>query len=116
MIHYDLLLRNNKSVLVEFAMLVAYAVIAIQGKKEDDISETKARKRYGYQWIEDRTNRGIIHYNRNGADKSSTKMYSVLEIEAAKLAEKGMVYQAKFSEEAIDKKMEELKIVMDTFK
>jgi len=72
----------------EGAILGNLAQNAIHGYKEDDISELQAFKRYGKSWIQDRTWRGQLHFSRIGRGTTSTKNYSVFEIETLKRAEK----------------------------
>lgn len=110
--NYDAMAVRYKGLLIEFAMLIAYAVVAIQGKKEDDISEHEARELYGRQWITDRTQRGMIHFTRNGATEKSAKMYSRLEIEAQKLTEKGILEYVKQGEDKVNEAIERLKSLM----
>lgn len=69
-------------------MLNALAFAAITGDQKDDISEREARKKYGKAWLTDRTERGEIHFSRNGAHNKSTKVYSRFEIECQRRAEK----------------------------
>ena len=112
LLDYDKLAVKYKGLLIEIAMLIAYAVVAIQGKKEDDLSEREARELYGRQWITDRTQRGMIHFTRNGATEKSAKMYSRLEIEALRLSEKGILEHVKNSEDKIKDAVERLKSIM----
>ena len=72
----------------ENAFLGALAINAAYGRKEDDVSEIQACKDYGYGWIRDRLERGMIHFNRVGGTKKSTKYFSRFEIETLKRAEK----------------------------
>lgn len=74
--------------IAEDAILNAYALAAILGHKEDDVSEREAFEIYGKAWIIDRTRRGMIHFERNGSTEKSTKVYSRFEIECLKRAEK----------------------------
>ena len=74
--------------LIENALLVAYAVVAIQGHKDDELSANEAYHLYGHTWVKDRTKRGMLHTLRSGAEIKSTKIYSRFEIEALKRAEK----------------------------
>lgn len=110
--NYDKMAVKYKGLLIEFAMLVACAVVAIQGKKEDDLSEHEARELYGRQWLTDRTQRGMIHFTRNGATEKSAKMYSRLEIEAMKLSEKGITEYVKHGEDKVKEAVERLKGIM----
>ena len=73
---------------MEQATLNAYAVLAVLGRKEDDISEREAFSLYDRGWVMDRTKRGMIHFSRKGATSKSAKVYSRFEIEALKRAEK----------------------------
>lgn len=79
---------HEKDRIMSDAILVAYAVTAILGRKEDDISEHEARKIYDSGWLKDRTNRGLLHFSRKGNTKCSAKIYSRFEIESLKRAEK----------------------------
>lgn len=72
----------------EGAILGGLANSAIHGYKGDDISEIQAFKRYGKAWIQDRVERGQIHFSRIAKGSKSTKNYSVFEIETLKRAEK----------------------------
>lgn len=76
-------------------MLNALAFAAITGSPKDEISEGQAWKQYGKAWIKDRTERGWLHFMRNGAHEKSTKVYSRFEIESQKRAEKKIdnIYQ-----------------------
>lgn len=71
--------------------LLALAGAAMNGDKSDEISEYQARKKYGKVWLEDRLQRGLIHFSRVGSGIKSTKYYSVYEIEVQKLTEKGLL-------------------------
>lgn len=70
------------------AVLGALALQAIQGDRSDEVSENDAYKRYGKAWIKKRVECNMIHFARVGSGKSSTKFYSVFEIETLKRAEK----------------------------
>lgn len=72
----------------EGAILGGLASSAIHGYKDDDISEIQAFKKYGKAWIQDRVERGQIHFSRIAKGSKSTKNYSVFEIETLKRAEK----------------------------
>lgn len=72
----------------ESALLGALAVNAFHGYKEDDISENQAYRLYGKKWIDDRKERGQLHFQRVGATSKSAKYYSRFEIESLKRAEK----------------------------
>ena len=91
---YDIA-NNEKKSIMDNALITAYAVTSILGRKEDDISENEAFELYGRAWIKDRAERGMLHYNRVGTTKRSAKMYSRFEIEALKLAEKRMTERVK---------------------
>lgn len=84
----------------ENAFLGALAINAAYGRKEDDVSEIQACKEYGYGWVRDRLERGMIHFNRVGGTKKSTKYFSRFEIETLKRAEKKIseVYQKAVNE------------------
>lgn len=88
-------LRLAMSEIKETAILNAYAVVAVLGMKEDDISENEAKRLYGKGWIKSRTEVGLLHYSRNGPSVVSTKIYSRFEIEALKRAEKHIAEQYK---------------------
>lgn len=88
-------LRLAMSEIKETAILNAYAVVAVLGMKEDDISENEAKRIYGRGWIKSRTEVGLLHFSRNGSSIVSTKMYSRFEIEALKRAEKHIAEQYK---------------------
>ena len=83
-------LRAEQRRIVDNAMLTAYAVVALLGRKEDDLSEREAFSLYGKAWIKDRTRRGMISFERNGALETSAKVYSRFEIECLKRAEKNI--------------------------
>lgn len=70
------------------AILNAYAMLAITGHKDDELSEHEAKKLYDAGWIKDRTQRGLLHFSRKGATSKSAKVYSRFEIESLKRAEK----------------------------
>lgn len=70
------------------AILNAYAMLAITGHRDDELSEREAKKLYDTGWLKDRVNRGLIHYSRKGATSKSAKVYSRFEIESLKRAEK----------------------------
>lgn len=72
----------------EGAILGGLANNAIHGYAADDISEAQAYKKYGKSWIQDRVWRGQLHFSRIGKGTTSTKNYSVFEIETLKRAEK----------------------------
>lgn len=72
----------------EAAVLAAFALLAIEGRREDDVSENDAYKRYGKAWVKSRLAEGFIHFSRIGSGQKSTKYYSVFEIETLKRAEK----------------------------
>lgn len=80
--------KTTKDQIAEDAILNAYAMAAILGYKEDDLSEREAFSLYGKAWIKDRTRRGLISFERNGALETSAKVYSRFEIECLKRAEK----------------------------
>lgn len=80
--------KITKDQIAEDAILNAYAMAAILGYKEDDLSEREAFSLYGKAWIKDRTRRGLISFERNGALETSAKVYSRFEIECLKRAEK----------------------------
>ena len=81
-------IRIAKSDIQEMAIMNAYAVVAILGLKEDEISEKRARELYGRGWIDTRTKAGLLHYTRKGETIRSPKVYSRFEIETLKRAEK----------------------------
>lgn len=70
------------------AVLGALALQAIQGDRSDEVSENDAYKRYGKARIKKHVECNMIHFARVGSGKSSTKFYSVFEIETLKRAEK----------------------------
>ena len=70
------------------AILNAYAMLAITGHRDDELSEHEAKKLYDAGWIKDRTQRGLLHFSRKGATSKSAKVYSRFEIESLKRAEK----------------------------
>lgn len=72
----------------EGAILGGLANNAIHGYASDDISELQAFKKYGKSWIQDRAWRGQLHFSRIAHGKTSTKNYSIFEIETLKRAEK----------------------------
>lgn len=84
---YDLA-KEEQARIMEQATLNAYAVIAVLGRKEDDISEREAFSLYDRGWVMDRTKRGMIHFSRKGETSKSAKVYSRFEIESLKRAEK----------------------------
>jgi hypothetical protein len=85
--------EDFKDLICQSAALGVRAACALQGRKEDDISERKAIELYGKAWLKDRTKRGLLHFNRVGATERSSKVYSIFEIESLKIAEK---YQDKY--------------------
>lgn len=72
----------------EAAVLAAFALQAIEGRREDEVSENDAYKRYGKAWVKSRLAEGSIHFSRIGSGQKSTKYYSVFEIETLKRVEK----------------------------
>lgn len=76
--------------IAEDAILNAYALAAILGHKEDDVSEREAFKIYGKAWIKDRTARGMLKFERSGPNEKNSKVYSRFEIEALKRSEKNI--------------------------
>ena len=72
----------------EASILGALALRAIEGHRDDDVSENDAYKRYGKAWIKKHVEDGQLHFNRIGPGAKSTKVYSVFEIETLKIAEK----------------------------
>lgn len=92
--------RNERDRIMEDAMLTAYAVIAVLGYKEDDLSEREAFELYGRAWVKDRTRRGQLRFERHGEKELSPKVYSRFEIESLKRAEKNISisYQAALNE------------------
>lgn len=82
------LAKQEQKKIMEQAVLTAYAVIAVLGRKEDELSANEAYQLYDRGWIIDRTNRGLLHFSRKGATSKSAKIYSRFEIEALKRAEK----------------------------
>lgn len=80
--------RNTAQQMREEAILNAYAVVAILGLKEDDLSERDVFARYGRAWVKDRVASGLLHFNRVGKEDRSAKMYSRFEIETLRRAEK----------------------------
>ena len=69
----------------EAAVLAAFALQAIEGRREDDVSENDAYKRYGKAWIKSHVAIGQLHFTPG---ETSTKFYSVFEIVTLKMAEK----------------------------
>lgn len=88
MANADVQVVKTKQEIMHEAMLHALAFQAMNGSTKDEISEREALKIYGKAWIEDRTERGWIHFIRNGKHDKSTKVYSRFEIECQKRAEK----------------------------
>ena len=84
---YDLA-KAEQAKVMEQAVLTAYAVLAVLGRKEDELSANEAYRLYDRGWVIDRTNRGMLHFARKGATSKSAKVYSRFEIEALKRAEK----------------------------
>lgn len=82
------LAKEEQARIMEQATLNAYAMLAVLGRKEDDISEREAFSLYDRGWVMDRTKRGMIHFSRKGATSKSAKVYSRFEIESLKRAEK----------------------------
>ena len=82
------LAMQNAQEIRETMILAALALRAIEGRQEDDISENDAFKRYKKAWIKSRVSMGMIHFTRVGSGSTSTKFYSVFEIETLKIAEK----------------------------
>lgn len=82
------LAKKEQSSIMEQAILNAYAVMAVLGRREDEISANEAYRLYDRGWIIDRTQRGLLHFSRKGATSKSAKVYSRFEIEALKRAEK----------------------------
>lgn len=83
------------------AILGAFALKAIEGDKDDDISENEAYRKYGKTWVKKRVEDQQIHFQRVGDGETSTKFYSVFEIETLKMAEKQLeqVYQTALIEQ-----------------
>lgn len=79
---------NEKRKIMEDAFLNALAFNAMNGNVKDEISERLAWKNYGKAWIVDRTERGWIHFTRNGDGANCSKIYSKFEIECQKRSEK----------------------------
>ena len=94
-------IRIAMSEMQENAILNAYAVIAVLGLKEDEISESKAHELYGRSWIKTRTKAGLLHYTRQGDTIRSAKVYSRFEIEALKRSEKCIAEKYKQAAEAL---------------
>ena len=80
--------KAEKERVMSDAVLIAYAVVAIQGRVEDEVSQNEAYRLYDRGWIKDRTKRGLLHFSRKGATDKSARIYSRFEIEALKRAEK----------------------------
>lgn len=80
--------RIERDRIMEDAVLSAYAMIAVLGQKEDDLSEREAFEIYGRAWVKDRTRRGQLRFERHGEKELSPKVYSRFEIECLKRAEK----------------------------
>ena len=72
----------------EAAVLAAFALQAIEGRREDEVSENDAYKRYGKAWVKSHVAIGQLHFTRVGPGETSTKVYSVFEIVTLKMAEK----------------------------
>lgn len=72
----------------EASILGALALQAIEGRREDEVSENDAYKRYGKAWIKNHVAIGQLHFTRVGPGETSTKFYSVFEIVTLKMAEK----------------------------
>ena len=102
--------RNERDRIMEDAMLVAYAVIATLGHKEDDLSEREAFEQYGRAWIKDRTRRGQLRFERHGEEKLSPKVYSRFEIESLKRAEKNISESYMRALEKMDEMEERMKM------
>ncbi len=94
-------IRIAMSEMQENAILNAYAVIAVLGLKEDEISESKAHELYGRSWIKTRTKAGLLHYTRQGDTIRSAKVYSRFEIESLKRSEKCIAEKYKQAAETL---------------
>lgn len=80
------------------SFLVALSVVAILGKKEDEVSYNKACKEYGRSWIDDRSSRGLLHHTVISDKKQTQKTFSRCEIEHLKQAEKNITEQFRIAE------------------
>lgn len=100
-------IKAKQQEVMEDAVLNAYAVLAVLGRKEDDISQNEAYRLYDRGWVKDRTKRGMLHFSRKGATDKSARIYSRFEIEALKRAEK-RVEQAYVDAERKAKELKEL--------
>jgi len=99
--------KAEKERVMSDAVLIAYAVVAIQGRVEDEVSQSEAYRLYDRGWVKDRTKRGMLHFSRKGENDNSARIYSRFEIEALKRAEK-RVEQAYFDAERKAKELKEL--------
>lgn len=104
---YEIAMKTKEQIMEE-AMVNALAVIAVQCKKEDDISENEAKCTYNAAWLKDRTDRGMLHFSRKGASSKSTKVYSRFEIVSLKIAEKRMAEQFSRAQEIAKEIQEKL--------
>lgn len=102
--------RNERDRIMEDAMLTAYAVIAVLGYKEDDLSEREAFELYGRAWVKDRTRRGQLRFERHGEKELSPKVYSRFEIESLKRAEKNISESYMRALEKMDEMEERMKM------
>ena len=93
---------REKSTIMETALLNAMAYAAMTGNQKDEISDGQAWKTYGKAWVVDRTERGWIHFIRNGCNGKSTKVYSRFEIECQKRAEKHISEAYKSAEKTMN--------------
>ena len=99
--------KAEKDKIMSDAVLIAYAVVAIQGRVEDEVSQSEAYRLYDRGWIKDRTKRGMLTTLRKGAEENSARIYSRFEIESLKRAEK-RVEQAYLDAERKAKELKEL--------
>lgn len=99
--------KAEKERVMSDAVLIAYAVVAIQGRVEDEVSQSEAYRLYDRGWVKDRTKRGMLHFSRKGANGNSARIYSRFEIEALKRAEK-RVEQAYIDAERKEKELKQL--------
>ena len=104
---YEQAQHEKKRIMTE-ALLVASAVIAALGKREDEISEREAFETYGRAWVRDRTKRGMLTVVRHGSTIRSAKVYSRFEIESLKRAEKKITDEFEATNELTEQIKEEL--------
>lgn len=77
------------------ADLLAAAIVKRLQPSKDEITQREAYRRYGKKWVDNATDKDLLHTRRKGEALNSPVMYSQTEILALRESEKQVVAQVK---------------------